>query len=51
MPRQKPTDKMRSVQVREFDLDRLSTYKIHPRETYWEVIKKIIDEKEEVKKQ
>ena len=37
---------LKAIKVREVEYKKLSDYKIHPKQPYWEVIKKIIEEKE-----
>jgi len=43
MVNKKQKNKIKIIKIREQEYNKLSKYKIHPRQAYWEVIKRILE--------
>ena len=41
-------DKIKQIKIREQEYKKLSDYKVHPKQPFWEVVKNIINNKKEV---
>ncbi len=50
MVNKKQKNKIKIIKIREQEYNKLSDYKIHPRQAYWEVVKMILETIEDINK-